>query len=394
MDAKSQTFQTEVKHSSQAIDGRYKTLFEQVNAASFMATLDGKILEANQKACELFGYAWDELVEKVALSELLPASLDWSQLIEEIASKGGMTFETEGIAKNSDHIPVEISTSLFQMEGKPVMLALIQDITERKKSEKKLKESEEKYRGLFESTTDGVIVLDARGEILDINSPALKMFKLEEDDVIGNSLLSMDLLSPAAMSIIVKQFEELLSDRRAETHEAEIKDKGGNVLNVEISSFFLARKGDDEVDTFVLTIRDVTGRRETEIKLSREHDLLKSLIENLSDQIYFKDAGNKFVMVNLAKAKSFNVQPEEMIGKTEYDFLPESVAKLYSEQDKEVMNTGKFIVNRIEKVQGKDGVEHCLSFTKIPRFDEEGNVVGLLSITRDLTALNETAETT
>ncbi|MCX6666731.1 MAG: PAS domain S-box protein, partial [Euryarchaeota archaeon] len=121
------------KIQSRVSDGRYQTLFQQVNAATFLLTLDGKILEANIKSCDLLGYAWDELIQ-LYLQDILPASTDWSQLIDEISSKGGINFETENIRKDNTHVPVEVCASLFKMEGKPVMLALIQDITERKKA--------------------------------------------------------------------------------------------------------------------------------------------------------------------------------------------------------------------------------------------------------------------
>ena len=371
------------KTDSQALDGRYKTLFEQVNAATFMTTLDGKILEANQKSCELLGYAWDELVQ-LSLKDILPASTDWSQLIGEISSKGGINFETENIRKDGTHVPVDISTSLFEMEGRPVMLALIQDITERKKAEKKLRESEQKYRGLFECTTDGIMVLDARGEILDINGWALELFGFEREDMIGNNFLSMGLLTPKSLSIVVKQFEELLSDKIARKHETEIRDKNGNILSTELSSFFLLRK-DNEVVNFVVIVRDISDRKQAEIKLANEHELLQTLMDNIPDSIYFKDEENRFIMVNKAKAAHSNVEPEDMVGKTDFDFLPEDEARRAFEDDKELMRAGKYIINKVEKLTGVGGSERWVSVTKVPRFDGEGNVIGTMGISRDVT---------
>ncbi len=371
------------KTDSQALDGRYKTLFEQVNAATFMTTLDGKILEANQKSCELLGYAWDELMQ-LSLKDILPASTDWSQLIGEISSKGGINFETENIRKDGTHVPVDISTSLFEMEGRPVMLALIQDITERKKAEKKLRESEQKYRGLFECTTDGIMVLDARGEILDINGWALELFGFEREDMIGNNFLSMGLLTPKSLSIVVKQFEELLSDKIARKHETEIRDKNGNILSTELSSFFLLRK-DNEVVNFVVIVRDISDRKQAEIKLATEHELLQTLMDNIPDSIYFKDEENRFIMVNKAKAAHSNVEPEDMVGKTDFDFLPEDEARRAFEDDKELVRTGKYIISKVEKLTGVDGSERWVSVTKVPRFDGEGNVIGTMGVSRDVT---------
>ena len=161
----------ENKSDSRNFDGRYKTLFEQVNAAAFMTTLDGKITEANQKSCELLGYNWDELIQ-LSLQDILPASADWSQLIEEISARGGINFETENIRKDGTHVPVEISTSLFKMEGKPVMLALIQDITERKKAENRLIESKEYTESLFTTTPSAIFTIDINRKIKSWNKRA------------------------------------------------------------------------------------------------------------------------------------------------------------------------------------------------------------------------------
>jgi PAS domain S-box-containing protein len=488
-------------------DGRYKTLFEQVNAATFLTTLDGKIIEANLKACELLGYEWDEFMH-MSLRDILSESTDWYQIIDEISARGGINFETENIRKDKTCFPADISTSLFTMDGKPVMLALIRDIskrkkaeqtlkaseeryrtifdnsavaimltddkeriiswnqyaerllgmgkdelylkkveslyppeewqkirserirekgmqhhletrmyrknndlldidislsvfkddngsfvgaigvikdiTDQKKTEKKLMESEQKYRGLFECTTDGIIVLDARGEILDVNNRSLDLFDSKREDIIGKNFLNLGLLTGGSLSVIVKQFEELLSDRIATSHETDIVDKNGNVFNIELSSFFLFEK-DNEIDNFVVIIRDISDRKEAEIKLSRQHGMLQTLLDNIPDSIYFKDVENKFIMVNKAKAAHSNVNPEEMVGKTDFDFLPEAQAKKAFEDDEEILSTGKFIINKVEKITHVDGTERWVSVTKAPRFDSDGNIIGTAGISRDIT---------
>ena len=106
---------------------------------------------------------------------------------------------------------------------------------------------------------------------------------------------------------------------------------------------------------------------------------------SIPDSVYFKDVENKFIMVNKAKALHSNVTPEEMIGKTDYDYLPPDQAKKAFEDDEEVLNTGKFIINKMERISNKDGTDRWLVVTKIPRFDAEGNVIGTMGISRDVT---------
>jgi PAS domain S-box-containing protein len=377
------------KHNS--ADGRYETLFQRVNAAAFLTTLDGKILEANIRSCEILGYGWDDL-KVLSLKDVLVSSTDWPNLIDEISARGGLNFESEAVRKEGTRFPIDVSASLFTMDKKPVMLTLIRDITERKKAEEKLKASEEKYQGLFECTTDGMLVLDARGEILDINGRAVELFGFEEEKMIGHNLLGMGLLTPKALSIVVKQFQDLLSNRKSNSEETEIKDKNGKLLNVELTSFFLIRKN-NEIDNFVLIIRDISQRKQAEYKLAREHELLQTLMDSIPDSVYFKDEENRFIMVNKAKAAHSNVTAEEMMGKTDFDFLPPDQARKAFEDDEEVMNTGKFIFNKVEKITNNDGTERWVSVTKIPRFDSEGNIIGTMGISRDVTEWKKLEET-
>ena len=493
--------------NERAFEGRYKTLFEGVNAAAFLTSFDGKIIEANLRSCDLLGYGWNELTQ-LSLKEVFPETHDWDQFIDEISAKGGLNFESENIRKDGSIFPVEISASIFTLNKKPVMISLIWDITERKEAEqklrdseekyrcifensavaimltdererivswnkytetifgygedelckkpvsmlyppeewkkirsenvrekgmqhnletrmfkkdntlidvdisitvlkdesgevcgsigiikditervqaeRKLKESEEKYSGLFECTTDGMVVLDARGEILDVNTRTLDLFSISEDEMLGNNFLSMGLLTPKSLSIVVNQFQELLSKKIATSQETEVIDKNGVILNVELSSFFLVKR-DNEIDNFVLLIRDVSDRKQTEIKLACEHTLLQTLMDSIPDSIYFKDEENKFVKVNKAKAAHYNVKPEEMFGKTDFDFLSESEARQAFDDDDEVLKTGKFIINKVEKLTNIDGSMRWVSVTKIPRFDSEGNIIGTMGISRDIT---------
>ena len=94
---------------NKSLDGRYKTIFESVNAAAFLTEIDGKILESNQKSCWLSGYKWDDL-PKMNISDIFPDSVDWPQLAEEIISKGGMDFESENIPRRTHNRFIHNST--------------------------------------------------------------------------------------------------------------------------------------------------------------------------------------------------------------------------------------------------------------------------------------------
>ncbi len=373
----------------ESAEGKYKTLFEQVNAAAFLTTLNGQILEANHKSCDLLGYDWKEVLH-LSLKDIVVKDTDWEQLNDEIAARGGLNFETECINKNGSSIPVEVSFSLFRMDNKPVMFVLIWDITDRKKSEKKLKEKEKKYRGLFEFTTDGILVLDAHGDILDSNTKMCTMLSMTKEEIIGKNLFGMEILTAKSQPIVVNQFHQLLSEKNSSIYTTEIKSKNNLIFDVEISSFFLVKK-DNEVDNFVLIIRDITERNDTDRKRIYEHSLLKTLMENIPDSVYFKDEKNRFILVNKSKAEHYNVSEEGMIGKTDFDFLPHDQAQKAFDDDNKIMQTGQQIINKMERITHSDGSDKWISVTKIPRYNSEGDIIGTMGISRDVT-IQEKAE--
>jgi PAS domain S-box-containing protein len=364
-------------------DDRYHTLFERINAAAFLTSFDGQIQEANQKSCEFLGYDWNELL-RLTLQDVLSKEFDWKQCCDELATRGCLTLESETICKNGDHFPVDVNISIFRMNGKLVMLALLWDITQRKNQEKRLKESEKRYHGLFEYTTDGIFVLDAHGDILDINTRMCEILDAIKSSVINKNLFNMDLLTAKSLPVVIQQFEQLLSEKIAASYTTEIKDQQGKILDVEISSFFLVKK-DNEVDNFVLIVRDITSRNEVELKRTREHELLKTLMDNIPDSVYFKDDQNRFILVNKAKAAHSNINPEEMIGKTDFDFFPPEQAQRIFDDENAIIRSGQRIINKLECLVRKDGSEQLVSETKIPRYNEDGEIIGTMGITRDVT---------
>lgn len=372
----------DVSRSSVAHD-RYKTLFERVNASAFLADLSGRILEANHRSSEFLGYEWGEL-PRLSLQDVLPPETDWMGIRDELAARGGLNVETECVCKDGSRRPVEVSLSVFRMEARIVMFVLLWDIQVRRTAEQRLKESEKKYRGLFEYATDGIVVLDAHGDIVDVNTRVCELLDIAKQDLLAKNLFSMELLTARSMPIVVSEFEQLLSEKRAACYTTEIQTTRKQVLEVEISSFFLV-KADNEVDNFVLIIRDITARNEAERTRAREHELFRTLLDNVPDSVYFKDAEHRFILVNKAKAEHARVRPDQMVGKTDIDFLPAEVAARLREDDQRVLLSGVPIVNKIEQIVDSFG-ERWVMVTKIPRYSVDGEVIGTMGISRDITS--------
>ncbi len=117
-----------------------------------------------------------------------------------------------------------------------------------------------------------------------------------------------------------------------------------------------------------------------------KYNLLAELMEHIPDVIYFKDRKGKLLMVNTAHARGLGLKPEEVVGKTDFDFHPKKKAEKMTKDDKRVIRTGKPIIDKIERATRADGVDNYVSTTKIPRYNKKGKIVGLVGITRDITS--------
>ena len=138
--------------------------------------------------------------------------------------------------------------------------------------------------------------------------------------------------------------------------------------------------------------QEVTERKQTEEMLAQERNLLRTLIDNLPDLVYAKDAESRFLIGNIAIARLMGAAtPDELLGKTDFDFYPRELAAQYYTGEQEVIQSGQPLINReeplMDQVTGKRG---WLSTTKVPLRDSEGKIVGFVGIGRDVTERKRT----
>src|SRR5262249_21185224 len=114
--------------------------------------------------------------------------------------------------------------------------------------------------------------------------------------------------------------------------------------------------------------------------------LLRALVDNLPDFIYAKDAECRFLLANAAVARHMGTTPENLIGKSDFDFFPPDLAEAYSSDERRVMRSGEALINRQEAGLEAAGTQIAILTTKVPLRDEQGRVVGILGIGRDITA--------
>jgi PAS domain S-box-containing protein len=133
--------------------------------------------------------------------------------------------------------------------------------------------------------------------------------------------------------------------------------------------------------------QQIEERQQAERALQDERNLLRTLMDNLLDEVYVKDRQSRFLMANRAVTRTADVaSPDEMIGKSDFDFFPQDQAQKSYEDDQQVMQTGQPIINQEEHfVHREGGSEGWLLTTKIPLRNVDGEIVGVIGMGRDIT---------
>jgi len=365
---------------------KYRTIFENYAVAITLADENEQIVSWNKYAEELLNLDEKDMFMK-HVSELYPKE-EWKKIRDENIRQKGMRnkLETKMIRKGGGFICVEISLCVLKgAKGKTMgSVGIIRDITKLKTTEKKLVESEEKYKTIFENSAVAIMLTDENENIVSWNSYAENMLGFDKEDLH---------MKPVSSLYQTKEWKKIRSEnvrQKGMQHHLETKilKKNNELLDVDMSLSVL-KDFDGNVVGSIGIIKDISERKKTEKELAYQHGLLQSLLDAVPDSIYFKDTDSKFVKVNKAKAMHSNTTPENMIGKTDFDFLPENDAKRIYKDDQKVMKTGKSLVNKTEKYVNKDGDERWISVTKIPRYNQDRETIGTMGISRNITELKK-----
>jgi PAS domain S-box-containing protein len=130
---------------------------------------------------------------------------------------------------------------------------------------------------------------------------------------------------------------------------------------------------------------DITDRKNAEEELARERHLLHTLMDNLPDAIFFLDSANRIIRVNKALADLYGVHdPAQVVGRTYFDLFSDELARQLTEENLEIIRTGRSIVAKERSVLVPDGRMLWISSTKMPFHDRDGNIIGTFGVTRDI----------
>jgi PAS domain S-box-containing protein len=336
---------TEREHA----EHRFRQLIEGAPNGMVMVDESGKIQLVNAEIEKLFGYRRDELFGQ-SIDMLVPDRFRNHHdqyrkafVASPIARPMGSGRDLFGLRKDGSEFPVEIGLNPIQTEKGIVVLGTIVDITERKRAEESLRQSQEGLKAVFDTALDGIIMMDHTGTIVGFNPSAERIFDYRGSDVIGQKLANK--IIPAGMHEAHRRgLERLLSSGEGPSLGKRLEmtalRSDGTEFPVELA---ISRVGSADPPLFTGFVRDITERKRVEETLRRSQEQLAGIIDSAMDAIITVDDEQKVVLFNSAAEKMFRYPPDQALGKPLDRFIPERFRNAHKDH---IQNFGKTSVTR------------------------------------------------
>jgi len=266
-----------------------------------------------------------------------------------------------------------------------IILLAIEDVTERMELEELLTESEERFRRLFETADDGILLLDKNdGNITHANPAILEMLTCNKEECIGKKI--KDIGFSLACDDIKDILQELDRNGIINYDDVLVQTKAGQVISTDIYMVDRAR-------LVQCNIRDITERKYAENALRESKQVLEGIINSIPTRVFWKDKNLVFLGCNAIFAKDAGfTDPEEIIGKNDYQMVWRNEADLYREDDRQVIESGSAKLLIEEQQTTPEGKTITLLTNKIPLLNPQGEISGILGTYIDITERKEAEE--
>lgn len=251
-----------------------------------------------------------------------------------------------------------------------------------------LKRKEQNYRNVVNNSPDLIYRTDANGVITFVSESVYNISGYTVDEAIGMKMAEEIYVEPdertAFLNVLMKQ-------GAIENFEAKLKHKSGSVWWASTNAHLLKDSKGKIIGVEGIT-RNITEKKKVQLALSQSEAYLRTLINTIPDLVWLKDENGRYLFCNSKFERFFGATENEIIGKTDYDFVDKDLADLFRRYDKEVMTKEKSNINEVEVTYADDGHHEILETIKTPMYGKDGQLIGVLGIARDITERKQAEE--
>lgn len=386
---------TELKNAESAridTESRYRTLFEKsMDAVAILGGSPPVFLLVNPAFEELVGYSSDEILafSHDEMWKIIHPD-DMGTVRNRLKSRfsGNSTpsrYEYRIVRKNGETRWIEVSANILKSGNDLISQNIYRDITERKISEKKLQEREEKLRAIFETVNSGIIIVDNLGIVQTVNRKMAELFACRPEDMPGMN--NAELLSPEYMETGINEFRKLVSGETDRIYaERQYRRLDGSTFWGSITASRLLDKNGN-LDGLLAMISDITERKITEDSIMERDALLGAVIENLPFDMWAIGKDSRYILQNETSRKNWG----DITGKTtfELEYLADNeTIELWHSNNKRVLDGEKIFEEASYRI--KEKTYHFINAMNPVR--KKDSVIGAIGFNIDITDRKITEE--
>lgn len=246
--------------------------------------------------------------------------------------------------------------------------------------------AEERSRLILDSAGEGIFGTDAEGKVMFVNPAGVKMLGFAAEELIGKKIHPIVHHSRTDGSAYpLEECPMWRAYTQGETGHVEdevLWRKDGTSFDIEYSAMPIVKGG--ALAGSVVTFRDITERKALNSRLILDRAMMRSVFDSIPDLIYVKNPHGVYLSCNIAFASLLGRAPQEIVAHSDYDLFPKDVADQFIDNDRGVLAAGEGRGNE-EWVDYPDGRKVLLDTLKIPFWDTEGSLLGLVGVSRDIT---------
>jgi PAS domain S-box-containing protein len=267
---------------------QFRTISEQ-SLMGISIIQDEKIKYVNQTLANILGYSVSEILSwgpgeffKTIYPEDKKKIIEFATKMDKHVDNAYIYYEARGIHKNGNTIWLEIYSKSIMFRNKPAFLTSYINITERKRAKEELRESEEKYKFLFDKSPVSILLINNQGKIEDCNPALEKLTRYDRSELIGNYFKKLPIVLPEYLPILLIRLKRVFDGETIPTIDIQLKKKDGGLVWVNIESS-LVKLGEK---TFILVmVHNISDTKELEIKLKELNEMRKEFIDRASHEL-------------------------------------------------------------------------------------------------------------
>ncbi len=373
---------TERKRAEDAVresEDRYHDLVESSQDLFCTHDLDGKLLSVNDAAVRLTGYPRAALLQMNMADLLVPdVRRGFSAYLKKIRANGQasglMQIQTAG---GESRVWEYDNTMRTEGVADPIVRGMARDVTERKRAEEAVQQSEARHRALVEQASDGIFIADAQGHYLDVNTSGCAMLGYTREEILGMDYTYI--LLPEDLAQDPPKLDALIAGKTV-LRERLYKRKDGTAFPVEISAKMLS---DGRIQNIV---RDITERKRAEEALHAAKNLLDKTFASLDESVLIVDPNTRMIITcNPAVGRIFGYAEKDVIGRTtEFMHVDRSSFDRFGQELFPALDAAGVFHTEFQ-MRRKDGSVFPTENTVTEIKDDLGRRASVVSVVRDIT---------